>query len=68
MRQEASFTVELAILLPVVMFVLFAPLHMGYRMYEQTKEKSVSAWDSAFCAEEKVRKIRFVENVWEGLK
>lgn len=65
-RQEASYTVELSLLLPVVMFVLFAPLHMGCQLYEQVKQESVNGWDVSFCAEEKVRTIKYAKEIWEG--
>ena len=66
-KQEASYTVEMSLLLPLLLIVLFTPVHMGYEMYRQTKEASVRAWDETFCAEEKVRKIKFAENIWEEL-
>lgn len=62
---EASYTVELALLLPVVLFVLFAPVYLGYHMYGQTKECSVSGWEQDFCAEEKVRNLKLAEHIWK---
>lgn len=66
--REASYTAELALLLPVILFVLFMPLHMGYELYGQTQNASKPCWDKAFCAEEKVRKLKFAENISEELK
>lgn len=67
-KKEASYTVELSLLMPVILFVLFAPLYLGYEMYAQTKEVSVCGWDETFCAEEKVRKIKFAETILEELQ
>lgn len=67
-RQEASYTVELSLLLPVVVLVLFAPVHMGFALYGQTKEASACGWDAAFCAEERVRSLKWMEKRTEGLR
>lgn len=68
MRQEASYTVELSLLLPVILLALFLPVHLGYELYGQARTASVSCWDEAFCAEGTVRKIKFAENIMEELK
>ena len=67
-RQEASYTVELSLLVPVLLFTLFSPVYLGYEMYGQTREASVLGWDEKFCAEDQVRKIKFTENILEEWK
>ncbi len=67
-KTEASYTVELALLLPVILYVLVVPVYMGYEMYEQTKAVSVLAWDEKICAEEQVLKIKFAKEVLEELR
>lgn len=67
-RYEASYTVELALLLPVLILTLTLPIYMGYEMYQTAREKSVSGWEEDFCAETQVRRVRFTEDIWEGLK
>lgn len=67
-KSNASYTVELALLLPVVLFSLFVPIYMGYEMYEQTKKASVYDWDKEVCAEANVLKIRFAKEVLEEWK
>lgn len=64
-KSEASYTVELALLLPVILFSLFVPVYMGYEMYEQTKEASVCCWEDEIRAEEKVLNIKFAKEVLE---
>ncbi len=67
-KKEASYTVELALLLPVMLFVLIAPIYTGYEMYAQTKQMSASGWEASFGAEKKVRKIKFVKYLLEEWK
>lgn len=52
-------------LLPVLLFVLFAPVYLGYEMYGRAKAGFVSGWDEEFCAEEKVRTIRLAGDILE---
>ena len=58
-KQEASYTVELSLLLPVILLALFLPVHLGYQLYGQAREASEICWDEEFCAEETVRGIKF---------
>lgn len=58
-KQEASYTVEMSLLLPIILLALFLPVHLGYELYGQTREASELCWDEAFCAEETVRLIKF---------
>lgn len=67
-KYEASYTVEMALLLPLLLLTLLLPIYMGYEMYEMTKEESVNGWKDSFCAEKQVRKVRFAEDIWEELK
>ena len=67
-KQEASYTVELSLLLPVLLFVLFTPLYMGYQMYEKTARASVCGWDKDFHAVGRVREINFAGKFLEELK
>ena len=62
-KQEASYTVELALLLPVFLLALFLPVHMGYRLYEQTRVVSVSGWDASLDAEKRVRQLVWAEEL-----
>lgn len=62
-RLEASYTVELALLLPVLLFALFAPVYLGYNLYGQVKEASVCSWDEKFCAAREVRGIKTMEDI-----
>lgn len=64
-KLEASYTVEIALLLPVIWFVLITPVSMGYKMYKQTVEASVSGWEAAFCAEKRVRLMNSAEKILE---
>lgn len=54
-KQEASYTAEAALLLPVILLALFLPVHLGYELYGQAKEASKTCWDEAFRAEPAVR-------------
>ena len=67
-KSEGSYTVELALLLPVLLLSLFAPVYMGYDMYMQTKEASVFVWEETDRAEERVLKIKFAKEVLEEWK
>jgi hypothetical protein len=67
-KSEGSYTVELALLLPVLLLSLFAPVYMGYDMYMQTKEASVFVWEETERAEERVLKIKFAKEVLEEWK
>ena len=67
-KSEGSYTVELALLLPVLLLSLFAPVYMGYEMYMQTKESSVFVWEEKERAEERVLKIKFAKEVLEEWK
>lgn len=67
-KEEASYTVELALLLPLFLFVLLAPVYMGYEMYEQTKNASVCGWKEDMRAEETVLKIKFAKEALEEWK
>lgn len=58
-KQEASYTVELSLLLPVILLALVLPAHLGYKLYGQTLEASEICWDEEFCAEETARGIKF---------
>ena len=62
-KSEGSYTVELALLLPVLLLSLFAPVYMGYDMYMQTKKASVFVWEETERAEERVLKIKFAKEV-----
>ncbi len=67
-KKEASYTVELCLILPLLLFALYTPVSMGYDLYSQTKRVSVCGWNETFCAEEKVRNIKFAGNILEELK
>lgn len=62
-RQEASYTVELALLLPVLLFVLFAPVCLGYDLYESVREASVCGWEEDFDAAGRVRRLKRTEAI-----
>lgn len=62
-RQEASYTVELALLLPVLLFVLFAPVYLGYELYGQVREASACSWEEEFDAEGQVRNIKWMGRI-----
>lgn len=66
-KWEASYTVELALLLPILIFALFAPIYAGYDLYGQAKKCVVSGWDEDFCPTETVRKLSAAKDVWEVL-
>lgn len=65
---EASYTVELSLLLPVVFLTMLLPIYTGYQLYEEGKKTSVCSWDESFCAEDKIRDIKLAGEVWEELK
>ena len=67
-KEDASYTVELCLLLPFLLFALYTPIHMGYEMYSRTKIASACGWQESFCAEEKVRNIKFAGKILEGIK
>lgn len=67
-KSAASYTVELALLLPVILGSLFLPIYMSYGMYQQTKEVSVCAWDDKIRAEKTVLKIKFAKEILEEWK
>ena len=64
-RQEASYTVELALLMPILVFVLFEPVYLGYELYECARQASVSGWEEGFDADGRVRVLKFTERVIE---
>ena len=68
MKAEASYTAELSLLLPVLLFVLFAPIFMGYKLYSRTEQLSVCGWEESFCAEKNVRNIKNVGAALEEWK
>lgn len=65
---EASYTVELSLLLPVILLTMLLPIYTGCHLYEEGKKTSVCSWDETFCAEDKIRVIKFAGEVWEELK
>lgn len=67
-KAEASYTVELALLLPAVLLALLLPVYMGYELYRETVQAAVCGYDTVFCAEEKVRAVRFARNMSEEWK
>lgn len=67
-KEEASYTVELCLILPVLLFALYTPIYMGYEMYGRTKIVSACGWQESFCAEEKVRNIKFAGKILEEIK
>ena len=54
--------------LPAVLLALLLPVYMGYELYRETVQASVCGYDTAFCAEEKVRAVRFARNMSEEWK
>lgn len=62
-RFEASYTVELALLLPIVILVLMMPIYTGFRLYEETENTSVCGWNKDYVPEEQLRKILFVTKI-----
>lgn len=67
-KQEASYTVELALLMPLIVVVLILPIYMGYDMYSRAKQRPAGGWDESFCAEENVWNRKFAEKVVEEWK
>lgn len=65
---EASYTVELSLLMPVILLTMFLPIYKGYELCKEVKENSVYVWEDAFCPEEKIRKIKIAENLLEEIK
>lgn len=57
-RWEGSYTVEMALLLPVILLALLLPVYTAYDMYDEVKADSAYDWDEEFCAEENIRKMR----------
>ena len=41
MQREASYTVELALLMPILFLAVLLPIYTGFRLYEKTQEVSV---------------------------
>lgn len=64
-KSEASYTVELALLLPVILFSIFAPVYLGFELYKQTMAASVCCWEDGIRAEERVLNIKFAKEVLE---
>lgn len=62
-KQEASYTAELSLLLPVILLALFLPVYLGLELYEQAQKASAYCWDEGFRAEETVYVIQFAEGV-----
>lgn len=58
-KQEASYTAELSLILPVILLALYLPAHLGYELYGQAQKASEFCWDEEFCPEEIARKIKF---------
>ena len=62
---KAYYTVELALLMPALLFVLYMPVYLGFELYTVTKQVSASGWEASFDAVGYVRAIKFVEDIWE---
>lgn len=64
MQKEASYTVELALLMPVIFLAVLLPVYTGFFLYEKTKV--VSAYEKEVGSmEEKIRNIRLKKELWE---
>lgn len=60
-RWEGSYTVEMALLLPVIILTMLLPIYLAYDLYAEGCETVVYSWDTEFCAEQKIRDMKFVE-------
>lgn len=59
-RWEGSYTVEIALLMPVILLTLLLPIYMAYDMFAEVQASSEYYWDEEFCAEEIVRGMRVI--------
>jgi len=67
-RLEASYTIEMTLLLPLIFLAMFLPVYMAYDFYEEVREDSAYVWQTELKPEEKIRKMKFAKDVWEDIR
>ncbi len=64
-RCEASYTVEIALLMPLILLAILLPVYAGYALYEEVKNTSVYVQEKKSCAEDKIRGMKAAGELWE---
>ncbi|MBO5373515.1 MAG: pilus assembly protein [Lachnospiraceae bacterium] len=68
MRLEASYTVEAALLMPLLFLAILLPVYAGYSLYAEVKNTSVYVAEQKEFAEDTIRKLKLAEELWEEIK
>lgn len=64
-RCEASYTVEIALLMPLILLAVFLPIYAGYNLYGEVKKASVYVQEKSSCAEDVIRGMKTAKEFWE---
>lgn len=67
-RLEASYTVELTLLLPLIILAMFLPVYKAYDFFDEVKQDCAYVWQKDLEPEKKIRKIKFAKELWEDIK
>ncbi len=67
-KMDASYTVEITLLLPLLILAMFLPIYKAYDFYGEVKKDSAYVWQKDLKPEEKIRKMKFAKEIWEDLK
>ena len=68
LRYEASYTMEMALLMPLLLLAVLLPIYSGYGLYEEVKGTSVYVGEKKSCAEDSLRALKMAGELWEEYK
>lgn len=57
-KVKAVYTVELALLMPVILLTVFLPLHQGLELHHVVKEASIYKWEEEIQPVKQLRKYK----------
>lgn len=66
---KGVYTIEAAILIPLVLFIMAFGIHLGIELYTEVRCEA-SSYESVLRIDEvqTVHKLRTVGNIWKGIK
>lgn len=62
-KVNAGYTLELALLMPIVLLTIFLPLHNAIELYGEVKTASEYQWDNTQDAVLELRKYKWANNM-----
>lgn len=68
MQVEASYTVEMAVLMVCLLLAILLPIYVSYNLYAQVKETSLYVQEQKMRGEDTIRLFREAEKYKEDLK